>query len=225
MSMQVLRRCGRGSTLVEVLVACSVFSVFLGVLYGLFVWGLQTWKKADAQMDVDREGVLGLDRLTREMRTSDVGSLQVTWYSSVHPFTADAATPPTGSVAISFQSAYAPAGAYMQDPITLQPVWSGRVIWYHDPGLKTLMRKRIEMATSSLQASPLASPGGVLDGQGDIVATGVTVFQVLDPTGATDVATRQATNPSRIRLVLQKPTSRSNLVETVSLTSLVRMNN
>lgn len=212
-------------TLVELLVGCGMLTMFVGMLYGLFVWGIGTWKKAEVEMSIEREGVLALDRLGREMRAADPGSLQFTWYVGLRPFTADTATPPTGSVAISFQTAVATSGAFTQDPVSLAPMWMARVIWYHDRALGTLVRKRIEMATPTVQATPLASPGSILDGAGAVLATGVTEFKVLDPTGATDMPVTVAANPARLTLTLQQVTSRSTLVETTTLTSLVHLNN
>ncbi len=60
----------RGMTLIEVLMTTVLLSVLLGAAYFLVNSTMHSWKKSEAQIAVQQDLRLVMDRLTRELRAS-----------------------------------------------------------------------------------------------------------------------------------------------------------
>lgn len=60
----------RGFTLVEVVVAVSIFSLVVGAALALYQQAVLSWHKDEAGVDVQESLRIGLDRMSRELRTA-----------------------------------------------------------------------------------------------------------------------------------------------------------
>jgi prepilin-type N-terminal cleavage/methylation domain-containing protein len=60
----------RGFTLVEVVVAVSIFSLVVGAALALYQQAVLSWHKDETRVDVQESLRIGLDRMGRELRTA-----------------------------------------------------------------------------------------------------------------------------------------------------------
>lgn len=60
----------RGFTLVEVVVAVLIFSLVMGAALVLYQQGVFSWNREEARVDVQENLRIGLDRMSRELRSA-----------------------------------------------------------------------------------------------------------------------------------------------------------
>jgi type II secretory pathway pseudopilin PulG len=62
----------KGFTLAETIVAVSLFTLVVGAVLAMYQVGLRTWQREESGVDVQENLRLGLDRMSRELRTATV---------------------------------------------------------------------------------------------------------------------------------------------------------
>ncbi|MDN5346867.1 MAG: hypothetical protein PWP65_431 [Clostridia bacterium] len=60
----------RGFTLVEVVVAVLIFSLLVGAALALYHQAVLSWRREEARVDVQENLRIGLDRMSRELKTA-----------------------------------------------------------------------------------------------------------------------------------------------------------
>jgi prepilin-type N-terminal cleavage/methylation domain-containing protein len=99
-------RCLGGFTLLEIIVAVSIFSVIVGVLATAFVQASRTWSQADAIMQTSQSARTAVDMLNRDLQCMLVDSNHAaTFGNSALTFNA-AVTTPSGACDIATVSYY-----------------------------------------------------------------------------------------------------------------------
>ncbi len=59
-----------GFTILETLLAVTLFALVISSAYGVFAGGIQIWKRAQGRLRTERKVVLGLEKMGQEMRTT-----------------------------------------------------------------------------------------------------------------------------------------------------------
>lgn len=198
----------RGFTLLELMVAGSLFLLLGLVLFELYRVGASAWHKSDSQLDVLRNLQVVLTRVSREAQGSSLAS-------ESHDATA-----------LSFLTAVKDSTGFVVAPVTFRPVWQRYFVCYYDAGRQSVSVREEPL----LPASPEASAPGPIDNfagpsgtqplafycnSGREIARGITSFQA------------STTEPDLLELTLEGQQKRygSKKLESIRLKTTVRMRN
>ena len=169
--MKKSRITGYGMSLIEMLVVLVILILLSGSLAWMLMSGKTIWQ-ASLTASADRQNIqLAAQRISQELRDSQIGLI----------------TNNTGgtSKAFSFLSAYNDKGVFITDNAGL-PVWQKYVIYYIPVGENRLLRKAVYGSfTAPLTIPQLAA---YCDGQGSLVASGVTAFSLNPNLGGNAVS-------------------------------------
>ena len=133
-------RGSRGLTLVEVLIALTIFSILMVAIFGSFKMGLNAFHKTSTKNDLHRQAQ-GLSlRLIDELQRSSISSV------SLDP------PPPAPPAAdkLCFLSALDPDGNFMLDPRG-RPDWQNYVIYFRNSTDNKVYRKEVPLIPSASQ--------------------------------------------------------------------------
>ena len=60
----------RGFTLIEILLAVTLFAIVTSAAYGIFSLGIQIWKRTQGRSPVERKAILAVEKMGRDIRTT-----------------------------------------------------------------------------------------------------------------------------------------------------------
>lgn len=66
----IARRRKKGFTLVEILVAVTIFSIIITMLFTVFKVGLESWRRAESNLEIYQNARIALDMMSRELRAA-----------------------------------------------------------------------------------------------------------------------------------------------------------
>lgn len=64
----LIRSNGKGFTLIEILLAVTLFAIVTSAAYGIFSAGIQIWKRTQGRSPVERKAILALEKMGRDIR-------------------------------------------------------------------------------------------------------------------------------------------------------------
>lgn len=135
----------KGTTLLEIMLSLSIFSMISGLMFYIFFVSSGSWVKVRKGIEINESAQVLLSRIEREIRSSSFDSVEIMHYKI--------SATPAPSDAISFLSAYDPntrMTAYKEDEGEMN--WRRYIIFYveDDPkivpdGYYVLFSKTVEL--------------------------------------------------------------------------------
>ncbi len=116
----------KGMTLIEIIFVLFLMGIMMICLYQTFLPGIKAWQRSDVKAQVQQSALLAVQRITKELRASDIESvvmIQSPARSSASITTADA---------ISFLSPFGPDGTHWYDVQKGTILWQKHAIIYLD---------------------------------------------------------------------------------------------
>lgn len=187
----------RAFTLVETVVTCAVITLFLGLVYAMFLPALGLASASSSKAETEVPGSTAMFSLEDDFRVSDEQSLTVMLNGSTTP-----AAPPSslGSsseiTAVSFQTAerfdnpndY--HGQYFYDSNKGGPLWQAWIVWAlvaDAQGSYTLYRTTVadgspSVAKQQMPTTTFQNTVNTIATNGRVMARGVTSFQLAQQT-------------------------------------------
>jgi len=121
-----------GYTILELVMAISIFSIFMIGVFSVFSFGLKSWKLVETKNDSQQQAEVALARILSDLKSSDISSLV------------------TGDEYIAFETAWSDPNAPDSNFKKLggYPLWQGYILYYTFPrnpnsADKKLLRKYI----------------------------------------------------------------------------------
>lgn len=189
-----------GFTLIETLVSMALLLALFAILFGTFVPQIHSGEIGRHIADVQREGVKAHERITRELRETNLNLV----YNHTNPgaWTVTAISFPTARPNGYDPFATQPASPPVRDPLTndvinvMVPNWQGYLIYFLDTNTGILYRRFFATAVAGRLATTdteALNPNGR-----EIVSGGIIALRVLsgDSTGITGLLPTTAT-PTR----------------------------
>jgi prepilin-type N-terminal cleavage/methylation domain-containing protein len=176
----------RGFGLIELLVAIAVFALLFLMVDGVFITAHRGARKAELGANVQQNGRVAMERLTREIRETDRADIRFagdgSWvaFKSARPASdgrifcvnVPTASDPLYRSACNYYGG--PPAPSPQSPASYGPVWQGWVVYTYNAGTDELLRE----VQSPLTTDPVAP------GTGEIVATSVRAFNARCSSGS-----------------------------------------
>ena len=135
----------QGASLIETLIALSMLSLLMVVMFSIFRMGAAAWKSGEADAELAQSAQVITDRLTKEAARSALASIAL-----------DPSTAP--STAISFLSPVDPVTNLPDyDGSVGSPVWHSQSVCYYDAATKEVRWRSIPLTSPTTTASPLAT--------------------------------------------------------------------
>ncbi len=159
----------RGLSLIELLVALAVFALLFLMVDGVFISAHRSARKAELGANVQQNGRIAIDRLTREIRETELSDIRIAADGSWVAFKS-ARLPGTTAFCIDVTSGPLYNGACNPTGNTYTPVWQRWIVFTYDSGAGVLRRE-----VQAMGANP-TTPGA-----GDDIATSVRVFDARCP--------------------------------------------
>jgi hypothetical protein len=122
----------RGFTLVEALIACSMFLVMLGSLFSIYRMGATIWLRSDTGAEILGQVQSLSAKIAREAERSLFDSLAI-----------ESSATKTGC---SLLSAHDANGRFDFDPGTRMPRWQTAILFYFDKAAETVYRLEVPIA-------------------------------------------------------------------------------
>ncbi len=140
----MIRRKKSGVTILELVISCIVFSLFLFAAYSVLDLGLKSWQMGETKSDLHQKAEIVLNRIIRDFRETNIMTVQI-----------DSDTSSTGySQYICVETPVkSDTGTFESDLYNVGSAkWQGYVIYYIYPmypagGKKDLYRRFIPRAT------------------------------------------------------------------------------
>ena len=128
----------KGFSLIEVIVAGTIFLLLLGMIFVIYRAGADTWMKSDANSELLGKVQKLTTRMTREAERSTYLSA-----SPRGPRKNTSGNPVDSSPerGFAFLTPVDNNGVFQFDPTTRRPLWQNYVIYFHDPATRTIRRK------------------------------------------------------------------------------------
>ena len=158
----------RGFGLIELLVGMAVFALLFLMVDSVFITAHRGARKAELGADVQQNGRVAIERLTREIRETDRSNIRFASDGSWVAFRS-ARLPSDGRVfCINVTDTSSPLynAACGATGNTFAPVWQAWIVYTYNAGTDELRRE----VQSPLTADPVAP------GAGDVVAASVRTF-------------------------------------------------
>jgi hypothetical protein len=124
----------RAMTLAEIIVVCVLMGIVSYCLYATLLPGIRAWRKSDVKADIQRHALVAMQRISRELRSSDIESLVI-----IHKSYIDAETGRSCRAdAMTFLSPYGRKSGFLYDAQNSLLLWKKRGVFYLDPDTHTL---------------------------------------------------------------------------------------
>lgn len=136
-------------TLLEILVALSLFAVLTVVTFTLFTMGARAWMKAQAKAEIQLESKTLNARLIRSIESSTLESVSLS----------------SDNTAMALLSARDTSGSFLYEPTTLAPRWQKFLVYYYLPTEKEIRLREVPVAGTPLETIPniIDTLGGNVD--------------------------------------------------------------
>lgn len=152
-------RAARGHTLIEAMVAMTLLSILMVVMFLVYRTGAVAWKAGETEVQLSQAAQLVTDRIAREAARSSVASL------SLDP-------PVAPSTAVAFLSLVSDTtGLPDYSASQRTPVWHSYSIFAYDAGKKEIRFKSLDLTSPQTATIPLSTldvdraGGGLLAGE------------------------------------------------------------
>lgn len=143
----------KGTTLLEMVMACLLLSLIMGVLCIVFKTGVTSWNKARNSIEVEESVQVAMVRIVNELRQSSSSCITIDSYMYSND-------------TISFLSSYDNKGKSNLDIYNTAPLWIKYVIYYlardpendsSDPPFRAfkILRKEIYVADEAYGTTPI----------------------------------------------------------------------
>jgi Tfp pilus assembly protein PilX len=188
----------RGFTVAEMLTSSVLVALFFGLLYGLFLPVLGLSSAASAKVSSQDPASAAIYQLEADLRVSDKTSVTVGSSASPPPAgplaSADETTVLAAETSQRFVHVNDAHGQYFYNPTTGAPLYESYIVWALEPSgcgssanPCTLYRTTVATQSSSGDLQPTAIPASLLSStlssittNGEVMATGITSFQIAE---------------------------------------------
>lgn len=180
----------RGFTLVELTIYIGIFTLFMGMLYALFLPVLGIASASMAKVQSQSPAAAALYMLEADIRVSSSAAITV-GTTPAAPQSALGASAETTAIAIptsqKFSNASAYHGQYYYDPTTGGPLWQSYIVWAlmaNGDGTSTLYRTTVAMPapvsgpTPTIDATTLARVLANIATTGRVMGQSITSLQL-----------------------------------------------
>jgi type II secretory pathway pseudopilin PulG len=155
----------RAMTLLEILVVCVLMGIVSFCLYNTLLPGIRAWRKSDVKADIQRNALVAAQRISRELRSSDIDSLVI-----IKNTCFDAEAGKSRSIdAITFLSPYGQKGGLQYDAENSAVLWKKHGVFYLDPATHTLYLQEHEITPPAISPDEYQRPAFTPDPRHDRV--------------------------------------------------------
>lgn len=179
--MRCIRKSEEGFGLIELLTGIAVFALLFIMVDGVFVTAHRGARKAELGANVQQNGRVAIERLTREIRETDRTNIQFASDGSWVAFRSARLVSDGRVFCINVTDTASPlynatCGATTN---TFAPVWQSWIVYTYNAGTGELRRE---------VQSPL-TPSPVVPGGGDVIATALRAFNARCSAGSAMLGT------------------------------------
>jgi hypothetical protein len=136
----------RGYSVLEMVMAVLIFSLFLGAVFGIFNYGLKNWKVVETKSDVQSQGEVAMGRMVSDMTATDISTMS--W------------VPCTGynnDSYVAFETAVNPATGQAEKDQGLL-LWQGYILYFTIPYVNNVGKTDKKLVRKYLPHTPSTTP-------------------------------------------------------------------
>ena len=147
--------CKKGLTLLELVIVCIVFSLFLFAVFATLDIGLKSWQLGATKSDLHQKAEIVLNRISRELSYSSILSVEIE----------NNGNPSSTNEYISFETPFNNGSFECDNTNYGSPLWQGFILYYIQPlksgwvsGKRDLFRQYVPRTDPDVGSVPSIHP-------------------------------------------------------------------